>query len=100
MIAKNNDSEEINQGKRKRRELFSTKKEEKKVELPEYNHMGIKGLYVLFLLSVISVSMDFGVYAAASLEIKADFNLSNLEFGTLQTMVFFGIFAGKIKIRI
>ena len=45
--------------------------------------MAIKGLYMLFLLSVIFVSMDFGVYAAASLEIKEDVGLNNLEFGAL-----------------
>lgn len=67
----------------------------KEFEVIEYNQVAVKGLYFLFLLMVILVSVDFGIFAAASVEIKQGLALDNLRFGALQTMVFLGIALGK-----
>ena len=60
-----------------------------------YNQVAVKGLFALFLMITVFVHLDFGIFAAASLQIKESLGLDNLRFGALQSMVFFGIIAGK-----
>lgn len=43
----------------------------------------------------IFLGLDFGIMAAASVQIKECLEMDNLQFGLLQTMMFLGIIAGK-----
>jgi hypothetical protein len=62
----------------------------------EYSQLAVKGLFFIFLITAIVVSVDLGIFAASSIGIKGTLGLDNLQFGALQSMVFLGIIAGKL----
>lgn len=68
--------------------------EKEKFEATEYKDLTVKGLFVIYLLIVLLVNMDFGILAASSVELKASLGLDNLRFGALQSMVFLGTIIG------
>lgn len=64
-----------------------------------YSELAIKGIFVLVFLIATFVSMDIGIFAASSLQIKESLALDNLQFGAMQTLVFLGIIFGKLFLR-
>jgi hypothetical protein len=48
------------------------------IQATEYNELALKGLSVLFLLMIIFLGLDFGIFAAASMQIKDTLELDNL----------------------
>ena len=53
------------------------------MQVVTYNQLVVKTLFGIFLLTTISVSIDFGIFAASSMEIKQTMDLNNLQFGAL-----------------
>ncbi len=60
-----------------------------------YNAMAQTGLFAVFIVSSVLLHIDFGVFAASSVQIKQALGLGNLGFGALQSMVFLGVIIGK-----
>jgi len=49
----------------------------------------------IFAFTSLVIRIDFGVFAASSLQVKQALEIENLGFGWLQSMVFIGIICGK-----
>ena len=57
--------------------------------------MAQTGLFAVFIFSSVLLHIDFGVFAASSVQIKQALEIDNLGFGALQSMVFLGVIIGK-----
>ena len=69
----------------------------KEIEQVHYSRIVVKILFVIILLVALSISLDFGIFAASSVEIKQSIGNDNFKFGALQTFVFIGILAGRYE---
>lgn len=65
-------------------------------ELQHYNRAAINFIFILVFFVSVILNMDQGAMAAASVQIKADFQIDNFQFGGLQSLSFLGILVGKI----